>query len=112
MKKVEAIIRLEMLDDVKNALEAENIVSMSVSEIRGRGRQKGAKLMWRGDEYVREFVPKTKIELVVRDADTAKAVKIIRETAYTGNIGDGKIFVLAVEEVIRVRTGETGESAL
>jgi len=68
--------------------------------------------MWRGDEYVREFVPKMKIELVVRDEDAAKAVKIIRETAYTGNIGDGKIFVLPVEEVIRVRTGETGEAAL
>jgi nitrogen regulatory protein P-II 1 len=112
MKKIDAIIRLEMLDDVKNALEAENIVSMSVSEIRGRGRQKGAKLMWRGDEYVREFVPKTKIEMVLRDEDVAKAVKIILETAYTGNVGDGKIFVLPVEEAIRVRTGETCEEAL
>ncbi len=112
MKKIEAIIRPEKLDEVKNALEKEKLVSMNVTEIRGRGRQKGAKLMWRGDEYVREFVPKTKIELVVRDEDTAKVVKIIRETAYTGNIGDGKIFVLPVEEVIRVRTGETGEAAL
>jgi nitrogen regulatory protein P-II 1 len=112
MKKIEAIIRPEKLDEVKNALEKENLVSMNVTEIRGRGIQKGAKLMWRGDEYLMEMVPKMKIDMVVRDGDAEKVVKIIRETAYTGNIGDGKIFVLPVEEAIRVRTGERGEEAL
>ncbi len=102
MKKIEAIIRPEKLDEVKSALEKESLVSMNVTEIRGRGRQKGAKLMWRGDEYLMEMVPKMKIDMVVRDGDAEKVVKIIRETAYTGNIGDGKIFVLPVEEAIRV----------
>jgi nitrogen regulatory protein P-II 1 len=104
MKKIEAIIRPEKLDEVKAALEKENRVSMNVMEIRGRGRQKGAKLMWRGDGYLMEMVPKMKIDLVVRDGDVEKVVKIIRESAYTGNIGDGKIFVLSIEEAIRVRT--------
>lgn len=112
MKKVEAIIRLEKLDEVKAALERENFVSMSVSEIRGRGRQKGAKLVWRGTEYLMEFVPKMKIEIVLRDEDVEKVVQIIRESAYTGNIGDGKIFIMHVEDAIRVRTGERGEAAL
>ncbi|HDM76183.1 MAG TPA: P-II family nitrogen regulator [Deltaproteobacteria bacterium] len=112
MKKIEAIIRPEKLDDVKSALEAENFVSMNVTEIRGRGRQRGAKLMWRGNEYLMEMVPKMKIDMVVRDDDVEKVVRIIKENAYTGNIGDGKIFVLPVEEAIRVRTGERGEEAL
>jgi nitrogen regulatory protein P-II 1 len=112
MKKIEAIIRPEKLDEVKSALEEEHLLSMNVTEIRGRGRQKGAKLMWRGDEYLMEMVPKMKIDMVVRDEDAAKAVEIIRETAYTGNVGDGKIFVLSVEDAIRVRTGETGDAAL
>jgi nitrogen regulatory protein P-II 1 len=112
MKKIEAIIRPEKLDEVKSALEKENFVSMSVTEIRGRGRQKGAKLAWRGTEYLMEMVPKMKIDMVVRDEDAEKVVEIIRESAYTGNIGDGKIFVLPVEEVIRVRTGDKGEKAL
>ncbi|MDI6810078.1 MAG: P-II family nitrogen regulator [archaeon] len=112
MKKIEAIIRHEKLDEVKSALEKENLVSMNVTEIRGRGRQKGAKLAWRGTEYLREFVPKTKIDMVVRDEDADKVVKIIRESAYTGEIGDGKIFVLPVEAAIRVRTGERDEEAL
>jgi nitrogen regulatory protein P-II 1 len=112
MKKIEAIIRPEKLDEVKSALEKETFVSMSVTEIRGRGRQKGAKLAWRGTEYLMEMVPKMKIDMVVRDEDAEKVVEIIRESAYTGNIGDGKIFVLPVEEVIRVRTGDKGEKAL
>ena len=112
MKKIEAIIRPEKLDDVKSALESENFVSMNVTEIRGRGRQRGAKLMWRGNEYLMEMVPKMKIDMVVRDDDVEKVVRIIKENAYTGNIGDGKIFVLPVEEAIRVRTGERGEEAL
>ncbi|RZN36319.1 MAG: P-II family nitrogen regulator [Methanophagales archaeon ANME-1-THS] len=112
MKKIEAIIRPEKLDDVKRALEKEGFPSMNLTEIRGRGRQKGAKLTWRGTEYLMELIPKTKLDLVVRDEDTKKVVSIIRKSAYTGNIGDGKIFVLPVEEAIRVRTGEEGEEAL
>ena len=112
MKKIEAIIRPEKLDEVKSALEKENLVSMNVTEIRGRGRQKGAKLTWRGTEYLMEMVPKMRIDMVVRDEDAEKVVKIIRERAYTGNIGAGKIFVLPVEEAVRVRTGERGEEAL
>jgi nitrogen regulatory protein P-II 1 len=112
MKKIEAIIRPEKLDDVKRALENEGFASMNVTEIRGRGRQKGAKLTWRGTEYLMELIPKTKVDLVVRDQDAKKVVKIIRESAYTGTIGDGKIFVLPVEEAMRVRTGEEGEEAL
>jgi nitrogen regulatory protein P-II 1 len=112
MKKIEAIIRPEKLDDVKRALENEGFPSMNVTEIRGRGRQKGAKLTWRGTEYLMELIPKTKVDLVVRDQDAKKVVNIIRESAYTGNIGDGKIFVLPVEEAVRVRTGEEGEEAL
>jgi nitrogen regulatory protein P-II 1 len=112
MKKIEAIIRPEKLDDVKRALENEGFSSMNVTEIRGRGRQKGAKLTWRGTEYLMELIPKTKVDLVVRDQDAKKVVNIIRESAYTGTIGDGKIFVLPVEEAVRVRTGEEGEEAL
>jgi nitrogen regulatory protein P-II 1 len=112
MKKIEAIIRPEKLDDVKRALENEGFSSMNVTEIRGRGRQKGAKLTWRGTEYLMELIPKTKVDLVVRDEDAKTVVKIIRESAYTGTIGDGKIFVLPVEEAVRVRTGEEGEEAL
>lgn len=112
MKKIEAIIRPEKLDDVKRALENEGFSSMNITEIRGRGRQKGAKLTWRGTEYLMELIPKTKVDLVVRDQDAKKVVKIIRESAYTGNIGDGKIFVLPVEEAVRVRTEEEGEAAL
>lgn len=112
MKKIEAIIRPEKLDDVTSALEKENLVSMNVTEIRGRGKQKGAKLAWRGTEYLMEMVPKTKIDMIVRDEDAEKAVKIIVENAYTGNIGDGKIFVIPVEEAIRVRTGEKGDDVI
>lgn len=89
-----------------------NITEIRGREIRGRGRQKGERLLWRGSEYVKEFLTKTKIDLVVRDADVEKVIKTVRETAYTGKIGDGKIFVLPVEEAIRVRTGERGEEAL
>lgn len=85
---------------------------MNVTEIRGRGRQKGAKLMWKGDECLMEMAPKMGIDMVIRDEDVEKAVKVIRESAYTGNIGDGRIFVLPVEEAIRVRTGERGGEAL
>jgi nitrogen regulatory protein P-II 1 len=112
MKKVEAVIRPEKLDEVTDALENEGLVSMSVIEIRGRGRQRGAKLSWRGTEYLMEMVPKIKIDMILPDEDAEKAVKIIVDKAYTGEVGDGKIFVLPVEEAIRVRTGERGQNAL
>lgn len=112
MKKIEAIVRPEKVDDVKSALERAGFVSMNVSEIRGRGRQKGLKLVWRGSEYLVDMVPKVKIEMVVRDDDVEKVVPIIKENAYTGNIGDGKIFIMPVEEAIRIRTGERGEEAV
>ena len=112
MKKIEAIIRPDKLDEVTTALEAENLVSINVTEIRGRGRQKGAKLTWRGAEYLMEMVPKIKLDMVVRDEDAKKAVKIIVKNAYTGEVGDGKIFVIPVEEAIRVRTEECNEDAL
>jgi len=112
VKKIEAIIRPDKLDEVTTALEAENLVSINVTEIRGRGRQKGAKLTWRGAEYLMEMVPKIKLDMVVRDEDAKKAVKIIVKNAYTGEVGDGKIFVIPVEEAIRVRTEECNEDAL
>ncbi len=112
MKKIEAIIRPEKLDDVKNALEDAKIVSMNVTEIRGRGRQKGIKLAWRGTEYMMEMTPKTKLDMVVADSDVEKAVDIIVENAQTGNVGDGKIFIIPVEDVVRIRTRETGEKAI
>ncbi|MDF2955119.1 MAG: Nitrogen regulatory protein PII [Candidatus Alkanophagales archaeon MCA70_species_2] len=112
MKKIEAIVRPEKVDDVKSALERAGFVSMNVTEIRGRGRQRGLKLMWRGSEYLVDMVPKVKIEMVVRDGDVEKVAAIIKENAYTGNIGDGKIFVVPVEEAIRIRTGERGEDAI
>lgn len=112
MKKIEAIIRPDKLDEVTDALEKESLVSMSVTEIRGRGRQKGAKLSWRGTEYLMEMVPKIKIDMIVSDEDAEKAVRIVVDKAYTGEVGDGKIFVLPVEEAIRVRTGERGQDAL
>ena len=112
MKKIEAIIRPDKLDEVTNALEKEDLVSINVTEIRGRGRQKGAKLTWRGTEYLMEMVPKIKLDMVVRDEDAKKAVDIIVKNAYTGEVGDGKIFVIAVEEAIRVRTEECNEDAL
>lgn len=112
MKKIEAIVRPEKVDDVKSALERAGFVSMNVTEIRGRGRQRGLKLMWRGSEYLVDMVPKVKIEMVVRDGDVEKVAAIIKENAYTGNIGDGKIFVVPVEEAIRIKTGERGEDAI
>jgi len=106
MKKIEAIVRPEKVDDVKSALERAGFVSMNVTEIRGRGRQRGLKLMWRGSEYLVDMVPKVKIEMVVRDGDVEKVAAIIKENAYAGNIGDGKIFVGPVTEAIRIGTGE------
>jgi|TARA_R110001599_G_scaffold47805_2_gene138221 nitrogen regulatory protein P-II 1 len=112
MKKIEAIIKPFKLDEVKDGLAAENIIGMSVTEIKGFGRQKGHTEIYRGSEYVVDFLPKLKIELVVPDADADAAVKIIAATAVTDKIGDGKIFVSSIESATRIRTGETGDTAL
>lgn len=112
MKKIEAIIRHYKLEEVKNGLSEVGIQGMTVSEVRGFGRQRGHKEVYRGAEYTVDFLPKVKLELVVSDEDTGKAVEKISEIARTGNIGDGKIFVTPLAEVIRIRTGEKGSEAL
>jgi nitrogen regulatory protein P-II 1 len=112
MKKIEAIIRHYKLEEVKNGLSEIGIQGMTVSEVRGFGRQRGHKEVYRGAEYTVDFLPKVKLELVVSDDDAPKAIDKITEIARTGNIGDGKIFVTSLSEVIRIRTGETGGEAL
>jgi nitrogen regulatory protein P-II 1 len=112
MKKVEAIIRHYKLEDVKNALSAAGIQGMTVTEVRGFGRQRGHKETYRGTEYTVDFLPKVKLEVVVADEDAPKAVETIMTVARTGQIGDGKIFVTDLAEVIRIRTGETGADAI
>lgn len=112
MKKVEAIIKPFKLDEVKEALTESGIHGITVSEVRGFGRQKGHTELYRGAEYVVDFLPKVKLEIIVADDDVNKVVEAIKNTASTGKIGDGKIFVSSLEEIIRIRTGETGESAL
>ena len=112
MKKIEAIIKPFKLDEVKEALAKEGIQGMTVSEVKGFGRQKGHTELYRGAEYVVDFLPKIKLELLVDDKDAGKAAALIEATARTGRIGDGKIFVYPVEEVIRIRTGERGEQAI
>ncbi len=112
MKKIEAIIKPFKLDEVKGALQEAGIQGMTISEVKGFGRQKGHTELYRGAEYVVDFLPKVKIELVVNDGDVQKVVDAIQKSAKTGRIGDGKIFVTAVEEIIRIRTGETGGSAI
>jgi nitrogen regulatory protein PII len=112
MKKVEAIIKPFKLDDVKEALNEIGIQGMTISEVKGYGRQKGHKEIYRGAEYVVDFIPKVKIEIVVGSALAEKVVATIRDAANTGKIGDGKIFVYDVGEALRVRTGETGKDAL
>jgi nitrogen regulatory protein P-II 1 len=112
MKKIEAIIKPFKLDDVKEALSEIGIYGMTVTEVNGYGRQKGHKEIYRGAEYVVDFVPKIKVEIVVSDDRAQEAVDTIRNAANSGKIGDGKIFVLSVEQAIRVRTGETDDEAL
>ncbi|MFZ5760990.1 MAG: P-II family nitrogen regulator [Thermodesulfobacteriota bacterium] len=112
MKKIEAIIKPFKLDDVKEALNGLGIKGMTLTEVKGYGRQKGHKEIYRGAEYVVDFIPKIKIELIVRSEQVSEIIDTIRNAALTGKIGDGKIFVLPVEQVIRVRTGETGEDAI
>jgi nitrogen regulatory protein PII len=112
MKKIEAIIKPFKLDDVKEALNGIGIKGMTISEVKGYGRQKGHKEIYRGAEYVVDFIPKVKLEIIVESSQVNSVVDTIRQAANTGKIGDGKIFVLPVEEVIRVRTGETGNEAI
>jgi nitrogen regulatory protein P-II 1 len=112
MKKIEAIIKPFKLDEVKEALAKQNIQGMTVSEVKGFGRQKGHTELYRGAEYVVDFLPKIKIELLVSDEAAAAAVETIVQTAKTGRIGDGKIFILPVEEIVRIRTGERGANAV
>jgi nitrogen regulatory protein P-II 1 len=112
MKKIEAIIKPFKLDDVKDALNGIGIKGMTISEVKGYGRQKGHKEIYRGAEYIVDFIPKAKLEIIVDSAQVDKVIDTIIQAAKTGKIGDGKIFVLPVEEVIRVRTGEKGEEAI
>jgi len=112
MKKIEAIIKPYKLEDVRDALHDKGVKGMTISEVKGYGRQKGHKEVYRGAEYVVDFLPKVKLEMVVDAADCDDIVECIRQAANTDKIGDGKIFVLPVEEVVRVRTGETGREAI
>jgi len=112
MKKIEAVIRPERLEYVKAALEEKGIVGMTITEVRGRGRQKGMKIQFRGREMEIDTLPKVKIEVVVSDEAVDTVVNTIVEAARTGNVGDGKIFVIPVEKVVRVRTGEEGDMAI
>jgi nitrogen regulatory protein P-II 1 len=112
MKKVEAIVRHFKLEDVKNALNEQGIHGMTVTEVRGYGRQKGHTEIYRGTEYAVDFVPKVKVEVICSDANLQTVIDTILQTAQTGQIGDGKIFVSNLENSIRIRTGETGEEAI
>ena len=112
MKKIEAIIRAEKLDDVKRALEAKGFYGMTVSDVRGRGRQKGMQLQFRGRTMEVDLLPKVKIEVVVTDEEVEEVIELITNFARTGNVGDGKIFIIPVEDAVRIRTGERGDKAL
>lgn len=112
MKKVEAIIKPFKLDEVKEALHEVGIQGITVTEAKGFGRQKGHTELYRGAEYVVDFLPKVKVEIVMEDSMVPRAVEAIQTAAHTGRIGDGKIFVSTVDEIIRIRTGETGSDAI
>jgi nitrogen regulatory protein P-II 1 len=112
MKKIEAIIKPFKLDDVREALHEIGITGMTVTEVKGFGRQKGHTELYRGAEYVVDFLPKVKLELVVKEDHLERCIEAISNAARTGKIGDGKIFVTTVEQVIRIRTGETGTDAI
>ena len=112
MKKVEAIIKPFKLEEVKDSLSSAGIQGITVNEVKGFGRQKGHTELYRGAEYIVDFLPKVKIEVVVKDEDVDKVIEAIQSAAKTGRIGDGKIFVLPMEEAIRIRTGETGAEAV
>ena len=112
MKKVEAIIKPFKLDEVKEALSSIGVQGLTVSEVKGFGRQKGHTELYRGAEYVVDFLPKVKLEIIVSDDMAAQVVETVERAARTGRIGDGKIFVMPMEEVVRIRTGERGANAL
>jgi nitrogen regulatory protein P-II 1 len=112
MKKVEAIVRHFKLEDVKSAITEVGIHGMTVTEVRGFGRQKGHKETYRGAEYIVDFMPKVKLEVVVGDADADKLVETIVRAARTGQVGDGKIFISSIDQVVRIRTGEQDDEAL
>ena len=112
MKKIEAVIKPFKLDEVKEALQEVGLQGITVTEAKGFGRQKGHTELYRGAEYVVDFLPKVKVEVVVADDSVEGAIDAIRKAAHTGRIGDGKIFVSTIEEVIRIRTGETGNDAI
>ncbi len=112
MKKIEAIIKPFKLDEVKEALSRAGAVGMTISEVKGFGRQRGHTELYRGAEYVVDFLPKLKLELLVPDEKVAELAEVIREAAHTGRIGDGKVFLLPVDDAIRIRTGERGDAAL
>jgi len=112
MKKIEAIIKPFKLDDVREALSEIGVTGMTVTEVKGFGRQKGHTELYRGAEYVVDFLPKVKLELVVKEDQLERSIEAISNAARTGKIGDGKIFVYAVEQVVRIRTGETGPEAI
>ena len=112
MKKIEAIIKPFKLDEVKDALAEAGVIGMTISEVRGFGRQKGHTELYRGGEYTIDFLPKMKVEVVVPDDLADKVVALISSSAKTGSIGDGKVFVSALESAVRIRTGEQGDSAL
>ncbi len=112
MKLISCVIRPDKLDAVTVALNTVGVVGMTVTDVRGFGRQKGQKEHYRGEEYTIRFLPKVRLEIVVQDEEAAKAIRAISEAARTGNIGDGKIFVMDVKDAVRIRTGEQGASAL
>ena len=112
MKKIEAVIKPFKLDEVREALSEVGIIGLTVTEVKGFGRQKGHTELYRGAEYVVDFLPKVKIEVVVKGDDVERCIEAIIKAAKTGKIGDGKIFVTPVEQVVRIRTGETDESAV
>jgi nitrogen regulatory protein P-II 1 len=112
MKKIEAVLKPFKLDEVREALSDIGVTGLTVTEVKGFGRQKGHTELYRGAEYVVDFLPKVKVEVIVQDALVDRAIEAIVKAARTGKIGDGKIFVTSVEQVVRIRTGESGESAI
>ena len=112
MKKIEAVVKPFKLDEVREALSEIGVTGLTVTEVKGFGRQKGHTELYRGAEYVVDFLPKVKVEVVVRDSDAERCIEAIVKAAKTGKIGDGKIFVTAVEHVVRIRTGEVNEAAV
>ncbi|MBU0671866.1 MAG: P-II family nitrogen regulator [Candidatus Margulisbacteria bacterium] len=112
MKKIEAIIRQEKIEDLREALEKKGFIGMTITEVRGRGKQKGIKLEWRVGEYTVEFLPKIKLEMVVEESKLNEAIAVIEDVCSTGKIGDGKIFISNIEEVIRLSSKERGQKAV